>query len=353
MNVLNSVFRVTAVGLVAASLVLAGSTFAVAKQYFSAKGEKCTIVGTNGNDRLKGTSRNDVICGRGGNDVISGVGGDDVLEGGPGNDRLQGNAGDDYLDGGVGKDSVNGGDGENSCILDSEEIRDYSCQLLPELEGFFVRTRGHFENWNPSFSDCYFAIIQPYRPDGETMRGWSIVAAAQISSGGDFVLDHPSDASEEGIGVAEGLIAELSPKTPQIFEDGQDAMGPEQWQSYGNCPLRANIEGWGISSESWTCVVPTVTPIILTVTNQSGSPLKGVKVSTDVTGIGQDNDCAWGATMAFSYARQVSYTNKFGQVSFRSNDSSAEIRTSALIGGYRWNKTFIVNPLLGSTTLSY
>ncbi len=49
---------------------------------------RCTIVGTNGADRLVGTGRRDVICGLGGADVLVGRGGDDVLSGGPGNDYL-------------------------------------------------------------------------------------------------------------------------------------------------------------------------------------------------------------------------------------------------------------------------
>ena len=43
---------------------------------------RCTIVGTNGPDRLVGTGRRDVICGLGGADVLVGRGGNDVLVGG-------------------------------------------------------------------------------------------------------------------------------------------------------------------------------------------------------------------------------------------------------------------------------
>ena len=46
-------------------------------------GSACTIVGTDGPDRLRGTAGNDVTCGLGGNDRIWGLGGSDILHGGP------------------------------------------------------------------------------------------------------------------------------------------------------------------------------------------------------------------------------------------------------------------------------
>lgn len=49
---------------------------------------RCTIVGTEGADRLRGTPGPDVICGEGGNDVILARGGGrDVVDGGAGRDR--------------------------------------------------------------------------------------------------------------------------------------------------------------------------------------------------------------------------------------------------------------------------
>lgn len=66
--------------------------------------EACTIVGTNGDDRLNGTSGRDVICGFGGNDRLFGLGDDDVLAGGAGADELTGGPGDDVLQGGDGSD---------------------------------------------------------------------------------------------------------------------------------------------------------------------------------------------------------------------------------------------------------
>ena len=80
-------------------------------------GPSCTVVGTEGNDRLHGTRAADVICGLGGNDRLFSDGGNDVLLGGPGNDVLLGGRGDDALDGGPGWDRCAGGPGKN--VLES------------------------------------------------------------------------------------------------------------------------------------------------------------------------------------------------------------------------------------------
>ena len=80
----------------------------------------CTIVGTDGNDRLRGTPGNDVICGLGGNDALIGRGGrdrllsgkgKDVARGGPGSDRVRGAGGRDRLLGAGGRDRLLAGPG--------------------------------------------------------------------------------------------------------------------------------------------------------------------------------------------------------------------------------------------------
>lgn len=85
----------------------------------------CTIVGTNGANRIVGTSARDVICALGGRDVVRGRGGNDVLllgagndkgYGGPGNDRIFGQAGRDLLVGDRGRDRLNGGPGRDTCL---------------------------------------------------------------------------------------------------------------------------------------------------------------------------------------------------------------------------------------------
>jgi len=74
---------------------------------------RCTVVGTQGNDRLRGTIGRDVICGLGGDDVLSGLDGRDVLVGGPGRDKLIGGDGDDVLVGGAAADELVGGLGSD------------------------------------------------------------------------------------------------------------------------------------------------------------------------------------------------------------------------------------------------
>ena len=78
---------------------------------------RCTIVGTNGPDRLVGTGRRDVLCGLGGADVLVGRGADDILAGGPGNDYLVPGAGRDLVLGQAGNDFVGARDGRADRIF--------------------------------------------------------------------------------------------------------------------------------------------------------------------------------------------------------------------------------------------
>jgi Ca2+-binding RTX toxin-like protein len=76
----------------------------------------CTVVGTDGDDRLMGTSGDDVICALGGDDVVRARGGDDVVFGGAGDDRLHGDGGDDTLNGGEGDDRLYGQGGHDVLV---------------------------------------------------------------------------------------------------------------------------------------------------------------------------------------------------------------------------------------------
>ena len=75
-----------------------------------------TIVGTDGDDRLRGTNRRDVIVGGAGDDVIIGRDGGDVICGGGGDDRIDGGNGADVLFGGFGDDRLAGGNGPDILI---------------------------------------------------------------------------------------------------------------------------------------------------------------------------------------------------------------------------------------------
>jgi acetyl esterase/lipase len=76
----------------------------------------CTVVGTDGDDRLVGTGGDDVICALGGDDVVWARGGDDVVHGGEGDDRLYGQHGDDTLHGGAGDDRLHGQRGRDVLV---------------------------------------------------------------------------------------------------------------------------------------------------------------------------------------------------------------------------------------------
>lgn len=90
--------------------------------------ERCTIVGTPGDDILVGTDGRDVICGFGGEDLLEAKGGGDRLVGGPGNDTLLGGQGRDRLRGGAGADVLDGGRGNDRCDAASDVDPPTSCE---------------------------------------------------------------------------------------------------------------------------------------------------------------------------------------------------------------------------------
>jgi len=80
------------------------------------KGQRVTIVGTDGPEVIVGTPGDDVIAGLGGNDKISGLSGKDTICGGSGNDKLKGGGGNDKLLGQKGKDTLKGGPGKDKLV---------------------------------------------------------------------------------------------------------------------------------------------------------------------------------------------------------------------------------------------
>ena len=78
-------------------------------------GQKATIVGTRGADKLRGTKGDDVIVTGGGDDRVLGLRGDDLVCGGAGADLIRAGGGDDTLRGGPGVDELRGGHGSNRC----------------------------------------------------------------------------------------------------------------------------------------------------------------------------------------------------------------------------------------------
>ena len=111
-------FRIVAASA-AGTATGATSTFGTAARQRDDRGRllRCTIVGTNGPDRLVGTWRRDVICGLGGADMLIGLGKDDILVGGPGNDYLRPGSGRDRVLCGAGNDYVAARDGAADVVL--------------------------------------------------------------------------------------------------------------------------------------------------------------------------------------------------------------------------------------------
>lgn len=93
----------------------AGASSPVVRQR-TCLGERVTILGTRGADRIVGTEGRDVILARGGDDVVLGRDGGDRICGGDGSDRIEGRYGNDLVDAGDGPDTVAGGPGSDYLI---------------------------------------------------------------------------------------------------------------------------------------------------------------------------------------------------------------------------------------------
>jgi hypothetical protein len=125
--------RTLGASAVGVTMVLGGLGSAVASESPTCFDRSATIVGTDGDDRLRGTDGPDVIVAGGGADVIRGFGGDDVICAGknpwlpidpdeidddyePGydwSDRVYAGPGDDTVDGGPSLNHIHGGTGDD------------------------------------------------------------------------------------------------------------------------------------------------------------------------------------------------------------------------------------------------
>ena len=98
-------------GLIAAALVAALLPVAATAAPSTCFGQRPTIEGDPGDERIVGTAGRDVIMALRGNDHVLGRGGRDRICAGPGNDVIGGQADRDALHGQGGNDKVYGGDG--------------------------------------------------------------------------------------------------------------------------------------------------------------------------------------------------------------------------------------------------
>jgi Ca2+-binding RTX toxin-like protein len=106
---------------------------------------ECTILGTQGADRMRGTSAHDVICGLGGNDAISARGGRDVIDNGAGDDEAFGNKGGDLLLGLGGPDLIRGRKGKDDIGGGADRDRlsgQGNADFLSARDGVRDRVRG-------------------------------------------------------------------------------------------------------------------------------------------------------------------------------------------------------------------
>lgn len=115
-------------GVLAAFLGTTLTVPAQAAAVLSSTGERCTVLGSAGDDVLRGTDRRDVICGRGGDDTIRARGGNDLVDGGAGSDTVlagdgadtvRGGRGGDEVAGGAGADAITGGAGGDTVVGDA------------------------------------------------------------------------------------------------------------------------------------------------------------------------------------------------------------------------------------------
>ena len=77
---------------------------------------KCTMFGTEGDDRIIGTKKTDIVCALGGDDVVKTKGGPDVIDGADGNDTARGAKKADLLLGLKGKDKLFGSKGADRLL---------------------------------------------------------------------------------------------------------------------------------------------------------------------------------------------------------------------------------------------
>ena len=142
-----------------------------------------SIIGTDGDDKLKGTHCNDHILGldgndrlygRQGNDLLSGGNGNDRLYGGRGNDRLDGGQGDDYLFGGRGNDVLLGGQGND--VLVSRLGSDFLDGGSGEDK---ARIRGNIDDYNFKITTIFPRPLHP---------GDAVILGAPTNNG--IVLTH-------------------------------------------------------------------------------------------------------------------------------------------------------------------
>jgi hypothetical protein len=216
-----------------------------------------TITGSSGVNIISGGAGNDTLKGGAGNDTIDGGNGNDTASGGNGNDTLFGANGDDSLNGQAGKDTYDGGGGLNSCYVEENEQRDFTCSLLPNLTYLLKRVSGEVKSPGYNLEGCDISLYRKDRPGGPVVQ-------ALIHGKNKFTFDAPA-------GNYDWLISGYS--------NGRGAGGSS------TCNVSpSGITIWGSSqvvddnTPFITFEVPRLVKTRVYVRNSLGTPLRGALI---------------------------------------------------------------------------
>ena len=166
-------------------------------------------------ENITGGAGNDTITGGSAANTINGGGGNDTINGGGGNDTIEGQAGNDTLSGGAGVDVSIGGAGQNTCAVEADETRDYTCQLLSNLQYLFKRISGSVTGWNGTWDGCAVKV--------QNANYQQEVFYIAMQSNGTFEFDAPP--MEMGlitVGESQGNIFGQNCAVPFTVQLGDD-----------------------------------------------------------------------------------------------------------------------------------
>ncbi|MDH2416852.1 calcium-binding protein [Nocardioides sp. CER19] len=243
---MSRILRTAGRAAVVVAVVLVGTLFVSAQaQAYTARGERCTIVGTKHADVLVGTNRRDVICGRGGNDVIRARGGNDVVDAGPGRDRVDGGTGADQLRGRSGDDTILGGAGRDHLYGDAGN------DDLDGGPGADVLTGGPGTNWcgnDPADagSQCKHDTAAPVIVSAQVLP-----TTVDVGSGPEDVLVRAHITDDTGVAwVLGGLgidihVDELRLVSGTVRDGWWQAQAHlDQWTAPGTFALSISVNDW-------------------------------------------------------------------------------------------------------------
>jgi len=167
-------------------------------------------------ENIIGGSGNDTITGGSGANTIAGGLGNDTIDGGAGADTIKGEAGDDTIDGGAGVDVSIGGAGQNTCAVEADESRDYTCQLLSNLRYLFKRVSGSVTGWEGTWDGCVVKVENGHASLNETIY-------VAMQKDGKFEFDAPPmEMAIITVGESKGNVIGQTCPVPFIVQLGDE-----------------------------------------------------------------------------------------------------------------------------------